>query len=190
MALLPEEYHRRRRTPGGTCVAYANPHAEALSRYILKYKDKLPITIGIQGEWGQGKTTLVNLLCYHLSHPEGAEKPIKFVSFSAWPYTTSEKLWRALILKIARALYGKDKSGSPGQTAAAKPGPGAAGQGGQQQQQPQQPAQGDGQPPQPPPALQVGADGNREGKKGGVIHALSRFLSGGAFVLSAPPRDE
>ena len=99
-----------------------NPHAEALSRYILKYKDKLPITIGIQGEWGQGKTTLVNLLCYHLSHPEGAEKPIKFVSFSAWPYTTSEKLWRALILKIARALYGKDKSGSPGQTAAAKPG--------------------------------------------------------------------
>jgi hypothetical protein len=27
------------------------------------------------------------------------------VTFSAWPYTTSEKLWRALILEIARVLY-------------------------------------------------------------------------------------
>jgi hypothetical protein len=127
-----------------------NPHAEALSRYILRHTDKLPITIGIQGEWGEGKTTLVNLLGYHLSHTEGVELPVKFVSFSAWPYTTSEKLWRALILKIVRVLYGKDKP-EPNQNG-------------------RRPAQ-------------------MEGRPGGMLYAVSRFLSGG-YTLSEPPPDQ
>ena len=32
-------------------------------------------------------------------------EPIKFIEFSAWPYKTSDELWRALILKIAEKLY-------------------------------------------------------------------------------------
>jgi KAP family P-loop domain len=86
-----------------------NRHAKALADYI-KQKRKLPFTVGIFGEWGEGKTTMVNFLKHHLT-PEpigGQPAPFHFVSFSAWPYTTSEKLWRALILEIAKVLYQVD----------------------------------------------------------------------------------
>src|SRR5215813_7471390 len=78
-----------------------NHHALALANYIREQK-RFPFTVGIFGEWGEGKTTLVQFLEYHLSVLSKAtpDSPIKFISFSAWPYTTSEKLWRALILKI------------------------------------------------------------------------------------------
>ena len=82
-------------------------HAKALANYI-KQDRKLPFTIGIFGEWGEGKTTMVNFLKRHLTPPptaEGEPANFNFVTFSAWPYTTSEKLWRALILEIAKVLY-------------------------------------------------------------------------------------
>ena len=82
-------------------------HAKALANYI-KQDRKLPFTVGIFGEWGEGKTTMVNFLKRHLTPPplpDGSAAPFNFVSFSAWPYTTSEKLWRALILQIAKVLY-------------------------------------------------------------------------------------
>jgi hypothetical protein len=85
-------------------------HAKALANYI-KQDRKLPFTVGIFGEWGEGKTTMVNFLKRHLTPPvtqDGPPNPFNFVSFSAWPYTTSEKLWRALILEIAKVLYHVD----------------------------------------------------------------------------------
>jgi hypothetical protein len=86
-----------------------NRHAKALADFI-KQDRKLPFTIGIFGEWGEGKTTMVNFLKRHLTpgpRPDepGPPSPFYFVTFSAWPYTTSEKLWRALILEIAKVLY-------------------------------------------------------------------------------------
>ena len=99
-------------------------HAKALANYI-KQDRKLPFTVGIFGEWGEGKTTMVNFLKRHLTPPpipqEGPPDPFNFVSFSAWPYTTSEKLWRALILEIAKVIYHVDpKAPEPNQ--ANKPG--------------------------------------------------------------------
>ena len=84
-----------------------NQHARALASYIRAQERRLPFTVGIFGEWGEGKTTMVNFLERHLSAMREAEspKPIKFVRFSAWPFTTSEKLWRALILEIAKVLF-------------------------------------------------------------------------------------
>lgn len=82
-----------------------NDEARGLVRYVEEKSKKLPFTLGILGKWGEGKTTLVKLLRYHLSHPQGSERKLDFVEFSAWPYNTSEKLWRALIVNIARTLY-------------------------------------------------------------------------------------
>lgn len=89
-------------------------HALALARYISEQK-RFPFIVGIFGEWGEGKTTLVQFLEHHL-FALTKEQPglsIKFISFSAWPYTTSEKLWRALILKIAQKLFNKDPEEEP-----------------------------------------------------------------------------
>lgn len=84
-----------------------NQHALALAKYIRDQEHQLPFTVGIFGEWGEGKTTMVHFLARHLAgiREEEKQKPIKFVSFSAWPYSTSEKLWRALILEIAQVLF-------------------------------------------------------------------------------------
>jgi transposase len=96
-------------TQPGNDVLDMDRHAKALADYI-KQNRKLPFTVGIFGEWGEGKTTMVNFLKLHLTPPqiEGPPSPFYFVSFSAWPYTTSEKLWRALILEIAKVLYRVD----------------------------------------------------------------------------------
>jgi len=84
-----------------------NQHALALARYIRGQEKQLPFTVGIFGEWGEGKTTMVRFLQHHLAELRQSElqKPIKFVTFSAWPFTTSEKLWRALIMEIAKVLF-------------------------------------------------------------------------------------
>lgn len=90
--------------------------ALGLARYIRDKIKKLPFTLGVFGEWGEGKTTLVRLLQYHLSHPDGPDAPpreVDFVNFSAWPYSTSEKLWRALVIEIARTLYGPREGPAP-----------------------------------------------------------------------------
>ena len=82
--------------------------AEKLAKYIERYKP--PFTIGVYGEWGDGKTSFVNLLKHYLKNQRIADDPdFKFVSFSAWPYTTSDELWRALIITIADYLYPHEK---------------------------------------------------------------------------------
>lgn len=90
----------------GSDLLDMDQHAKALADY-LRQERKMPYSVGIFGEWGEGKTTMVNFLKHHLTPPEvnGKPAPFNFVTFSAWPYTTSEKLWRAMILEIARVLY-------------------------------------------------------------------------------------
>ena len=86
-----------------------NEHSLALAKYIHAQEKELPFTVGIFGEWGEGKTTMVRFLEHHLSEIKKSEsRELKFVTFSAWPFTTSEKLWRGLILKITRAMFDCD----------------------------------------------------------------------------------
>ena len=93
-----------------------NDDALALANYIRAQEKELPFTVGIFGEWGEGKTTMVRFLEHHLTNLKKDElkakkdesKTIKFVTFSAWPFTTSEKLWRGLILKITKVMFDCD----------------------------------------------------------------------------------
>ena len=66
-----------------------------------------PFTIGVFGEWGAGKTSLVRLLEYYLKSDDDKDETV-FIRFSAWPFSTSDSLWRALIIEIAKGLYGVD----------------------------------------------------------------------------------
>src|SRR5262249_54787363 len=49
----------------------------------------------------------VSLLEHYLTRPRpgDGQAPVHFIRFSAWPYRTSDELWRALLLHIARGLY-------------------------------------------------------------------------------------
>lgn len=79
---------------------YARPLADFI------FTTKPPFTIGIYGEWGSGKTSFVRLLEHFLENSQmpGAQ-PVRFIRFSAWPYRTSDEIWRALVLLVARRLY-------------------------------------------------------------------------------------
>lgn len=81
-------------------AVYARPLAEFI------HTTEPPFTIGIYGEWGSGKTSFVRLLEHYLgSSPIPGSQPVRFIRFSAWPYRTSDEIWRALVLSIARGLY-------------------------------------------------------------------------------------
>lgn len=54
-----------------------------------------PFTVGIFGEWGSGKTTLMQMVGDKL-----AESGIKTVWFNAWKYDGKEVIWNALIQSI------------------------------------------------------------------------------------------
>ncbi|MEP7339138.1 MAG: P-loop NTPase fold protein [Acidobacteriota bacterium] len=107
-------------------------YARKLANFIEGVRP--PFTIGIYGEWGEGKTSFVHLL-EHFFKDGKPENSVKFISFSAWPHTTSDALWRAMIIKIAQDLFeitdektadkndknDSDKSANDKKTAAAAP---------------------------------------------------------------------
>jgi AAA+ ATPase superfamily predicted ATPase len=63
-----------------------------------------PITVGVFGEWGSGKTSLMMMV----------EKELRAagtytVWFNAWKYEKEDALWRALILRILESLKSRSK---------------------------------------------------------------------------------
>jgi hypothetical protein len=58
-----------------------------------------PFTIGVFGEWGSGKTTLMNLVRSELER-----RNAKTVWFNAWKYDGKEVIWNALIQTIFFAM--------------------------------------------------------------------------------------
>jgi hypothetical protein len=79
-------------------------YAKKLAEFI--HTTTPPFTIGIYGEWGAGKTSFVQFVKHFLDRqaPPGAP-PVQFISFYAWPHKTSDQLWSALVLDLARELY-------------------------------------------------------------------------------------
>nr|WP_239542779.1 P-loop NTPase fold protein [Micromonospora terminaliae] len=76
--------------------------AERLARRVAGRP--LPFTLGIYGAWGEGKTTLANLVSHYLGQQDGW-RDRRFIEFSAWPYVTADAVWRALLETVARAVY-------------------------------------------------------------------------------------
>jgi predicted KAP-like P-loop ATPase len=74
------------------------PTANAIVETITN-ASRRPLTIGIFGGWGSGKTSLMQMV-------EGRvkEKGIKTVWFNAWKYSGKEVVWNALIQTILLAM--------------------------------------------------------------------------------------
>ena len=74
-----------------------------------------PLTVGVFGPWGSGKTSLMRMLQQEI---ESLGKPsLRTVWFTAWKYDKEEVLWRAFLLRILRGLYPREnrpaKSNTP-----------------------------------------------------------------------------
>src|SRR5690606_33354546 len=70
-----------------------------------------PLTVGIFGTWGSGKTSLMQMLRADI---ESQGRPsCRTVWFTAWKYDQQDALWRSLILRVLDALYPRESGDGP-----------------------------------------------------------------------------
>jgi formylglycine-generating enzyme required for sulfatase activity len=74
------------------------PYVNTLVDIITSPTTITPLTIGIFGTWGTGKTSLMRMV------EKGLPKSFRTVWFNAWIYDREETLWRALLLNALTAL--------------------------------------------------------------------------------------
>ena len=107
--------------PGGDDTLDTKQYAEALADHI---KDCVtPLTVGIQGEWGSGKTSLLNMIQHRieteLTKPPHAKNPIvgkeryKTIWVNTWEHSllkTPEECLLSIIGQIIDEISAVDKS--------------------------------------------------------------------------------
>ncbi len=82
-----------------------SPYRDTLVDIIADPNTRTPLTIGIFGGWGSGKTSLMQMVESRLKEvlaERGLEA--RTVWFNAWQYGKEEALWRALLLHVLDAL--------------------------------------------------------------------------------------
>jgi len=83
------------------------PYRDTLVEIVAGPDTHTPLTIGIFGTWGAGKTSLMSMV---KAHVDGRGLPrYRTVWFNAWKYNKEEALWRALILRVLDALRPRKK---------------------------------------------------------------------------------
>ena len=84
-------------------------HAEVLCRVLGSVAD-LPLTLGILGPWGAGKTSFLNI-CRSLLAQQG----MTTVSFGPWKYDKRDEVWHALLQTLLDELARQaENSAEPG----------------------------------------------------------------------------
>jgi len=81
------------------------PSAAALTRIILSAElADTPLTVGVYGPWGSGKTSLMRMMYRSLNDPEAPQPGVLPIWFDAWRYAQSDALWRALLISVVEEI--------------------------------------------------------------------------------------
>lgn len=94
------------------------PFAKNLAKAVLSYREPRSIAIGLYGAWGDGKTSLLNLVLAEIenttSESSDAKPPI-VVRFNPWNFSTQEQLisqfFKQLSLKLKMSNVGATVKG-------------------------------------------------------------------------------
>jgi len=83
------------------------PYVATLADIIKSPSTRTPLTIGVFGTWGSGKTSLMRMVRNKL--PES----FRTAWFDAWKYEKETTLWRTLLLQVLAALKGAVPKNKP-----------------------------------------------------------------------------
>ncbi|HET7087337.1 MAG TPA: P-loop NTPase fold protein [Anaerolineae bacterium] len=76
-------------------------YARAFAAMLSNPATQPPLTIGIYGAWGMGKSFLIRMIREALENDKPADAPeFSFVEFNAWVYSGSDNLWAGLVSHI------------------------------------------------------------------------------------------
>lgn len=77
-----------------------SPFAERIASVIVNLPKNISLVIGINGQWGDGKTTILNLIRNDLSN----NSKILVQNFNPWRLTDEEKIFRGYFSLLSNAL--------------------------------------------------------------------------------------
>ncbi|MFQ5855433.1 MAG: SUMF1/EgtB/PvdO family nonheme iron enzyme [Anaerolineae bacterium] len=84
-----------------------NPYVQTLTEIITEPGTDTPLTIGVFGGWGQGKTSFMRMVQRRLKERTPEEQTafaVLPIWFNAWLYSREETLWRALVSRVLQAV--------------------------------------------------------------------------------------
>lgn len=82
--------------------------AEKLAKSIIDYSEPYPLTIGLTGSWGSGKTSLINLTLNYIKKTQSDNNYI-IVHFNPWFFSNQKNLFLQFFKQIINALKNKEK---------------------------------------------------------------------------------
>ncbi|KAA1266899.1 P-loop NTPase fold protein [Leptospira interrogans] len=77
-----------------------------LSNAILSWSGQANLSIGIYGQWGSGKSSVINLLKGEILNSENANKPT-ILEYNPWDFTQQERIAEHFFNEIAKELKHK-----------------------------------------------------------------------------------
>lgn len=86
-------------------------YADVLLKLIEDFDSKTPLTIGIHGSWGSGKTSLMKMLEMRLKDKNKIDDTFKLIWFNAWAYGGNEPIGLALLHQILIEFEKEKKQG-------------------------------------------------------------------------------
>ncbi len=80
-----------------------DPFARALARGIRNLKSPIGTTLALNGSWGSGKSSAVNLICHHLDREDQSGK-FAIIDFKCWWFRGEEALTLAFLQELNGAI--------------------------------------------------------------------------------------
>lgn len=88
--------------PSRDLFGYA-PFAQTLTKALCNYGSSDPLVLGLYGDWGSGKSTIMKFICHNLAEMPENERPI-VIEFNPWWFSGQEHLARAFLGQLQAVL--------------------------------------------------------------------------------------
>jgi hypothetical protein len=81
------------------------PYVDAVAEFVLAEQTRPPMALVINAQWGQGKTSFMNMLDSQLKAKcRGTALRVATTWFNPWKYSEPEQVWAAFVANVTRCV--------------------------------------------------------------------------------------